>query len=334
MELLRMSNRLNFTAKDAKFRHMMQRSGAMPSGVSDVTARNSTNNVVGMVMVMLCLGFTADDILKSVRIILLGDDNVWVIHSRLRRQFDVATVQAIYKDNFSWNAKVKLYEREDVAMVEFCSCYWPLNKKTGKYAFSPKPGRVLAKTFHLEPHLPDKNVIFRGILRGQGHYETGYILSHVLQILDVEMGDTKKMTKVIELEDWATHHQYHYADIKVTEDNLDTDCERYGVSKDQIHDFLRSVQVQARQIKVGFEPLVLKDHFVLGRMLIVDHSISEDDYLASRVDEGVRSITRATAIYRYLYYQGIASARVMYRELRETLEGVEVVGPFMDPPLG
>lgn len=295
-----------------------KRRGGNPSGMSDVTFRNTFNTLVSLHGLLMTLGFCDDFILKALRALLLGDDNFTCLPNRYRKMVSVEKVTAYYKEMHNWDVKVKLWDFDDLSRAEFCSCYFAENA-TGGYNFTPKIGRVLSKTFYLNTSVPHKPSTLLGVVRGLGHYETGYLFSRVMAMLEERLLQRgHKCMGTTLFRDWSNNPILHTDSVRVSDlSTRAADELRYDLSPRQLEEVLSYVQRCIDESDFPRSPIFFPSHPLFDHICYVDMPIDYSDLDGGRVDEGLPSRHLVRTLAEFSYYTVERGVRAKARALRD-----------------
>lgn len=260
------------------------RHGAMPSGVPDVTLRNSCNTIRALVGLLIHIGIPVEEFSVIIRALVLGDDNFSCIASRYRDLFNEEVIIKFYKRFFGWDVKVRLWESYELASAEYCSCYFAQTPEG--HRITPKIGRILPKTFFLDQPLPKKASIVYGMVLGLGHFETGYTMSRILQLLETKCKNAGIVVNETLYNDFMWHpHLATSAVVLGHEGGIEADCTRYSLGSRDIMEFLQFFESRLLDSKFPYGPLILPaGNPVFKRFVDTDMPFGFDDVNGGRAD--------------------------------------------------
>lgn len=114
------------------------------------------------------------EILRLIRMLVQGDDDLAAYHPSLRPRFDLLLKLGFKADNI---------HRNNIMEAEFCSCHM-FRLKDGRLSFGPKMGRLLMKFLSfIEPPLHENPLsMARGV--AIGHYPAASYIPGLKQVLD------------------------------------------------------------------------------------------------------------------------------------------------------
>jgi len=294
-----------------------RRDGANPSGLPDVTFRNTYNTLVAVIGLLKHLG-VPDEAVLCLAALLLGDDNFTLLPARYRPLFTEAKVTEYYKKFHNWDAKVKLWSWEELAKAEFCSCYF-VEDKDGSFSFTPKVGRVLSKTFYLAPSVPNKPNTLLGVVRGLGHYRTGFIFSRVMGMLEAKLLRGGASSSTVLFRDWSNNPLLHTEPVRISDPStIHSDCVRYGLTRDEIRALLDWIGKCIDSSDFPRSAIFFPSHDLFDRVCYTDLSIDYDDLEVDRVDQGLPSRHMVRSIQQWTYYTVERGVRSRMRRLKDS----------------
>jgi hypothetical protein len=262
-----------------------QRDGAMPSGVPDVTLRNSANSIMALIGLLIFVGVDVQKIPEMVRALILGDDNFSCIDTKVRHLFTEERVTLYYKRLMGWDVKVRFFDSDQLSEAEFCSCYFA--NVDGKHLITPKIGRIFSKTFYMDHAMPKKTTVLFGMLLGLGHFETGYTFSRCVDVL-VQACEASGVARPTEelMHDFMWHPHIGTGKVKLSPTSaIEADCQRYGVGERDIKGFLDWFTFHVRSSRFPLKPLILPaGQPTLTRFIATDLPFTLDDVTGQRVD--------------------------------------------------
>jgi len=280
--LMKKTNKLVF--KDIqRFNHnrkswgkVAERRGGLPSGIWDVTARNSIETIVSISIVFLELGIP----LEAISGFILGDDNLLFIPSQYRGRIDKSRITKMYDEFFGWKAKVDCCDMTELPKAEFCSCYFS-RQEDGTVTLSPKAGKIFPKSFFLDSKLKAKPTIVYGMLCGFGHFPTSYLLSHLVNILVEKCAEMGIKAADEKASDWMWHPFTCSGEVSMVY-SIEEDCIRYGVGEEELREMVESFRRLVSASSFPHEPLIIPSSDIWHKIIHTDLGIEEDKFYGDR----------------------------------------------------
>lgn len=273
---------IKFEVRGPDNKTWLRRLGGHGSGKPDTTLINSVGNFAHFYLVCRTLGMTAKEI-ETLKKLFLGDDNLIAVPGHLAHYFYNNDLTKLYLEYFGWEVKLKLVPASQPYNIEFCSCWFVANGKGG-HIWTPKLGRVLAKTFTIKGDAKGSEIM-GGVVRGLAHFGNSYLLSLFLYHLDRKINPDLSKLKLVWSEYAHTPKSSNKAIvINKSEKAIEQEALRYGMTVAEVHQLAKELvdSIDYADFTVG-RPVIIKDTNLWNRVCTVDYPIDDDDREVTRV---------------------------------------------------
>jgi hypothetical protein len=213
------------------------------SGVGDTSVGNSVINATSVCAFFERSGLELRD---HFRMAVLGDDNLIVISERMAEWFDAGAYEA-YAAGLRMKLVFKAHANDEAnwPAIEYCSgwfCRFALGEDIRTF-WTPKSGRVLAKTFAIKPAESEARRVLRGMCLGMLAGPACPVLQAaaaalLLRTEGVEPKAPDRHTEwnplIVMPEDWGAHPELVrpiYSDV----------AQRYNMSVEEVQEAIRYV---------------------------------------------------------------------------------------------
>jgi len=152
------------------------REGGRASGVPNTGTGNSWLNALYHFAYFISLGFTPQEVIDAIRMMVLGDDNFTIIGGAIGahirnigfKRFSIEITEW-FRLEIGWNSEIKLWNQEDLSKAEYCSGWFGVTD-AGNIVWTSKSTRAMLKSFRLKPtdrnHLATMKGVALGYLSG------------------------------------------------------------------------------------------------------------------------------------------------------------------------
>lgn len=231
-----------------------KRTAGMASGVPDTSLGNSLSTAEATNSYFIQEDY---DLEQHMGLMVLGDDNFIIVDHDMWDKMDHSTLKLqTWLENLNWKPEIKDYAPEDLPKAEYCSGWFCRYEHEGemKLTWTPKTGKVLAKTLFIKPQDRIGRNTIKGICMGLTAGPCCPLLYTALNGLKKTIrsptgkGITPKFDRVYEWQPYATKK---IGQVKMCIEDV---CVRYGLSTKQyfeVRDYL------ADQVRSGQWPINL-----------------------------------------------------------------------------